>query len=44
MTTHSAAPFSRRDLLKRGTLIVGFNLAGPLLPWLPGTTATANAS
>jgi CO/xanthine dehydrogenase Mo-binding subunit len=43
MTTHAAALFSRRDLLN-GVLIAGFNLAGPLLPRLPGTTATPAAA
>jgi nicotinate dehydrogenase subunit B len=45
MTTKATImPFSRRDILKGGALIVGFNLAAPLVPRLSGMTATPSAA
>jgi nicotinate dehydrogenase subunit B len=45
MTMKAATtPFSRRDILKGGALIVGFSLAAPLVPRLSGMTATPAAA
>jgi nicotinate dehydrogenase subunit B len=45
MTMQATTPFSRRDLLKGGALIVGFNFAGPLTtPLLSSAAAPAAAA
>lgn len=44
MKTHAQLALSRRDLLKGGALIVGFNIAGPLTSPLQGPLATPAAA
>jgi nicotinate dehydrogenase subunit B len=44
MTTSAQPAFSRRDFLKGGALIVGFDIAGPLTSIMPGSLAAPAAA